>query len=111
MGTMTTQEAIQKSIENGYHGDLDTLVNLPAYAKNQIWMDPRFWKCLGKAMRWNLSASRCKSGCGCEEGTGVASHDGQCIFEAQQPEDVFYWHRLIDALASGKTIGQFFEEL
>lgn len=49
----SAQDAIKQAIEGGYKGDEHFLLNLPEYAKAQIWIDPLFWQALGKARKWN----------------------------------------------------------
>ncbi len=89
---MTIKQAIEKAIEGGYSNKDQEgwFIKLPEYAKCQIWLDLLFWQSLGKAMGW----------------------EGEDMY-LTLPMDahVAYWHRLIDHLAEGKTIEQFFAKL
>lgn len=51
---------------------------------NTVFLDPKFWQCLGKAMKWKK--------------LGVDSW-------------LYQWHGLIDHLAEGGTIETYFEKL
>lgn len=87
---MTIQEAIKKAIDGGW--DSTGMVH---EEKNDIcnglFLDPLFWKALGKAMWWG---------------------DGRFkVSDWQTHGWLFHWHRLIDHLAEGKSVESFFEQL
>lgn len=108
---MDIQTAIKKAIEGGYYKELlgSKSVAWDIYAEgirtwnvldpetkswdiphinfDKIFLDPKFWQCLGKAMGWQLEREW--------EGTHWKK----------------YWHRFIDHLAEGKTIEKYFEDL
>lgn len=119
---MKINEAINKAIENGYelhpilkertdivwnyeHGvlsfDVPILhgaeVHYERYKKNftNLLLDRNFWQALGKGMNWR--------------GTTYIQM-GQKINETA-PDWKYQWHSLIDALASGKSVEEFFGEL
>ena len=46
------QKAIEKSIEGGYDRDLTFQMDIYSSGDRTIFLDPEFWKCLGKAMGW-----------------------------------------------------------
>lgn len=60
---------------------------------NEIFLDPLFWKSLGKAMEWENNVY--------VEGKGIRD-----VKEWKQQ-----WHRFIDHLAEGKDAESFFESL
>ena len=93
---MTIKEAIKKAIEGGYNQEVQNWETTP---NKQLWMklfllDPAFWQCLGKAMRWASDLDLGRHG--------------------KKPSLIgylMYWHQLIDHLAAGKDINSFFEKL
>jgi len=89
------EKVILRSIEGGYDVPAWALVGWERggqYQWRSYLLDPEFWKCLGKAEGWGyLTVSR-------DDWT-------------QQPKWLYEWHRLIDHLASRKTVDSFFEEL
>lgn len=95
---MTIQEAIQKAVEGCY---LETSKWLPEHkadvlahlfeVKEKLLLTPLFWSALGKSLGW---------------GWGRAD-DGLNL----QPRWQVKWHRLIDHLASGKSIEDYFNNL
>ena len=106
------EQAVKKAIEAGYGNDdwrrwaeqdrneLKGFQFAELYgtdAQNQHFLDPSFWKSLGKALGW---PAYLKAG-------GLTSDE-----EAR--EDVAWkvmWHRFIDHLAEGKKAEDFFAEL
>ena len=96
---MTIQEAIKKAIEGGFeysYADKDPDL------ENSKWMylsTPSFWQCLGKSMGW----SECIKG-GHEEGKNFCGNN-------HIPQWKVEWHELIDCLASGKSIEDYFNQL
>lgn len=108
---MTIQKAIQKAVEGGYNDGWKVSQLVEA-----VLLDPSFWQALGKSMGWSsLICYRCNL-----EMPQGAMIDGH-IFEKQGTceckENVYfkpwlyYWHRLIDHLAEGKTIESYFTNL
>jgi len=81
---MTIEQAIQKALDGGWNGHQSWIKNPSA-----VFLDPLFWRSLGKAMGW------------CTEEVARYGLIGY----------VAYWHRFIDHLASGKDANSFFEEL
>ena len=93
---MTITETIQKAIEGGWENGIIWGTATKYVSKKNLsaaFLDPLFWQSLGKAMGWG--------------GIGTAdipqSH--------YTPGWIRYWHRLIDFLASGGTIEDFFKDL
>lgn len=87
---MTLQEVITKAIEGGYntHGWVPGEY-VSHDAECITFLDPLFWKSLGKAMGWRQD----------EDQWG------------DRAEWVSQWHRLIDHLAEGGAAESFFESL
>ena len=107
---MTIQETIKKAIEGGYINPFQWMENLiflryRGMGKNAerevflryIFLDPDFWKCLGKAIGWEIMYRPYKSG-------------STRNFDAIQGW-LYQWHRFIDHLAEGGTAEEFFKEL
>lgn len=67
--------------------------------KEQALLDPAFWQALGKAWGWAIH----KTPCGCDECS-------PSIVDRKTGWNV-HWHRLIDHLASGKSVEDFFATL
>ena len=58
--------------------------NEHGFPSTPFWLlDTTFWQCLGKTKKWEIPGK----------------------------EWLYHWHRLIDALASGKSIDEFFAGL
>ena len=100
---MTIQEAIKKAIEGGYK--MFGSVNKSNYWNGEdfnllekLFLDPEFWKCLGKAMRWGKN-TLCPL---CEAEYGE---------EFVPPMWQRYWHKLIEYLADGKSAEDYFKNL
>ena len=114
---MTITTAIKKAIEGGYKeprkftewnidkhkvkkmmlGDWSTSNGWSISIAN-ILLDPDFWEALGKSMGWGYE----EFGCGCKDFRRM---------KGQRKVWFGNWHRLIDHLASGKSIKSYFEEL
>jgi hypothetical protein len=122
---MEIKEAIQKAIEGGWGGLKDKkdieireievdndkrvfinfLDNTGNYSDHfpyylaEILLDPQFWKCLGKALGW-------------DEYTAV-EHGNWDDMRTMTKEIVLTWrikwHKLIDFLAEGNTIAEYFK--
>jgi len=104
---MTIKETIEKAIEGGYLGGKsfakyrnksgiivyeveDYVTPKPTMTISEAFLDPLFWKSLGKAMSW-----------------GEVRPDGVNY----KPEWLWRWHLFIDHLAKGKNPKSFFENL
>lgn len=93
-----TRQAIERAVEGGFEGNESFLLNLPEYAKCQIWLDPSFWQCLGKALN--------------PEGLRIKNGFGETVsLESQSAWYKTTWHRFIDHLIEGKDAESFFREL
>lgn len=88
------------------------------YKPAEILLDPAFWKALGKSRGWG-KCPNCdrahKDGykCGgCNE-TGIVDKLQEHTWDGVSYKGgaFYYWHRLIDALAAGKSIEDFFSSL
>lgn len=101
---MTIKRAIELAIEGGYqkYSDIeDFLDGKTTYHPIRFrFLDPLFWQCFGKVMGWKYP-----------DGTDVAKYRMNDPKHTAYPVYLYHWHRLIDALAEGKTIEQFFESL
>ena len=89
---MTIQEVITKAIEGGWnYKHAYFYCSLENECTDHAFNDPLFWQALGKKLGWRNS-----------DQTYV------------QPPDTnwrIHWHRLIDHLASNRTIESFFRDL
>lgn len=114
---MTIQQAIKKAIEGGYqqkenHRYPERFGNgLHGISEDfcifETLSDPTFWQSLGKAMGWKSRKHHLWPALEI-----IPKDDYEVVRREQVMEDWFYhWHRLIDFLAEGKTIEQFFEGL
>lgn len=100
---MTIQEAIQLAVNNGYPtfklflypGQEQTGISYTTWLEmvhGWILLDPLFWQALGKGMGWeNITPLL---------GENMIAPDWQTA-----------WHKLIDHVASGKSIEDFFANL
>ena len=108
---MKIQEVIKKAIEGGWNdkeyrtvhhkGKVDTWSH-----STSMFLDPNFWKCLGKAMEWGTVTMK----------RTVYPNDGNVICETMPenpdyPEYLYRWHKFIDHLAEGGSIVDYFEKL
>ena len=106
---MTIQQAIGKAIKGGWKPDKWDYTKEFPYGFEQkvqldypsILIDPSFWKCLGKEIGWE----------DCKPMKGRSSHLLVCdkwhIISCWR----IYWHLLINHLAAGKSIEEYFESL
>jgi hypothetical protein len=122
---MTIQEAIKLAIENGYNWERrkDYMAG-GSTSECLLVCDPKFWQCLGKGMGWGRDYFHEDDGktywdydyhcpmCGAiETNTEYGCPEG-CEYDV--PEIIswqHYWRELIDHLAEGKTIEDFFKTL
>jgi hypothetical protein len=95
---MTLTSAIKLASENGLLGSDSFNSGMIEISEGKVvrydfLFCPDFWRCLGKGMNWTTEWKDKK----------IAS-----MFEDPW---LYYWHSLIDHLASGGTIKSFFSEL
>ena len=92
---MTIEETLKKAIEGGWDEGRsivgDAWKGLSMKSTHKAFLDPLFWKSLGKAMGW-LDVTRVPKGHVCSK----------CC------EWLDNWHRFINHLASGGEIEEFF---
>ncbi|MCP6719716.1 MAG: hypothetical protein KJI72_00095 [Patescibacteria group bacterium] len=69
----------------------------------RIFLDPKFWQSLGKALGWKNQLGSCPLNCECEGGIVNCGWKGESW--------LYYWHRFTDHLAEEKPIEEFFKEL
>jgi hypothetical protein len=105
------KNAIEKAKEGGYdienahgtHGVMFQWVDEEGGGKvsNHFLLDPKWWQCLGKAMRWGEEYT-----CGC---TGEDKlWCGGC---EDSPSYIQYWHQFIDHIDNGGKANEFFKEI
>ncbi len=117
---MTISEAITKAVEGGYLKDkIDERgwewedfipenphikYGTPMERKYNVFLDPQFWKCLGKTMGWgnNLWIGEMRK---VDGNFQVETHKWELTMWEYQ------WHRFIDHLSEGGTPESFFKEL
>jgi len=97
---MKLEEIINKAIEGGYEPQyrielIKRTKRLPP--KEKIFIDPSFWKCLGKAMGW------------VEDDMPLEYHQESGYHWAKGWNGM--WHKFIDHLAEGGIAEEFFKEL
>lgn len=108
---MTIQEAIQKANEGGWKTTLEPYRSL-SEAIALALLDPLFWQALGKSMGWEKKTVVRR---GIIIGNFVIPTGQQ--FEEMGfdmdyiPTWCYHWHRLIDKLAEGGTIEDYFNNL
>jgi hypothetical protein len=90
---MYTEKYIQKAISGGF----DKMWEGTYGCQAEVFLDPEFWKCLGKAMGWKHKTTNDK----------ITQHKDCTRFCDWRRE----WHRFIDHLANGGSIEDFFKSL
>ena len=103
------EQIIKKAIEGGYpaQGYFSDIIQIKATdnvregLKNAMFLDPDFWKSLGKAMGWEIPVKA-----NYEEGGRKENQ-----FSVMQPSWKEQWHNFIDHLAEGKSAEDYFKEL
>ena len=115
---MTIQEAIEKAIEGGYLSEdirgrkaeveleVDILIIQAGnfemtVPESMVFLDHLFWHSLGKELGWKDRIYTAQ----------VGHVNGYHDKEVRQEKWRKQWHRLIDALAEGRTAEEYFETL
>ena len=91
---MTIKQFIEKGIEGGYPQDLAHYEKYPDQCV--VLLDPLAWQAVGKVEGWETKYFKCSPNCD----NKIRSDDWN-----------YQMHRMIDALAEGKTIEEFIETL
>lgn len=118
MKTNYIEIAIKLSIKGGYPVHWDDRMGMPYTSDNldskgnvsggsfitfeDVFLDPDFWRCLGKAERWEETCSGAL--------LKGFSHNQFCE-DCIKAGWVNKWHRFIDSLAQGESPNDFFEQL
>jgi len=115
------EQAIKKAIEGGYQYRVDfgsydypdKHFELPKKTVIEVFLDPDFWRALGKAEGWKKKVC---SRCGIIPTYAVKNKSSICYSCCIEPrididEQIYHWHRFIDHLAEGKEAEEFFKEL
>lgn len=103
-------QAVMKAMEQGYGVDYPIREDHRAVWCDHAFLDPFFWKTLGKALEWGSfyddeGTLRIYTGQGWYPDThNLPSGSDEMMWQAQ-------WHRFIDHLASGKGAESFFENI
>lgn len=101
---MTIQSFIEKAIEGGWIPySYETPVPDNGAIQKAILLDPLAWKAVGKAEGWKGSCDVC----GSRTALNCSGSDGGGIMDTW----LWYMHRMIDALAEGKTIEEYLATL
>lgn len=114
---MTIKQAIQKAIEGGW--SREAVKGTEDWYFNDIFLDPLFWKSLGKAMGWNEHEITIKvpaqtvhrirrDRSGGEDIEWPAHSRKRKVMTKKWLKE---WHRFIDHLADGGTAESFFKYL
>lgn len=112
MNDMTINEAFNNAIKNGWRPDIKEVVDNIGTTENyfihrdlsiyEMCLDPLFWQALGKSMGWGEDAQLKYYG----EDEDESMLGGVLWFPWEEK-----WHALIDHLASGKSIEDYFQSL
>jgi len=84
---MTIQAFIENAVQGGIPRDAVDGVNV-----YELLLNPELWKAVGKVEGWNV-------------------HDNSRNLYEAKPHWLYLQHRMIDALAEGKTLEQYLETL
>jgi len=123
---MTIKTFIEKAIEGAwrykYAGNLVSVDDINGLVEfmtphettfeihiSQILLDPLAWQAVGKVEGWYEERVICRGSIACEK--GVDERHNPCVWETRQAKWKQEMHRMIDALAEGKTIEKFIETL
>ena len=114
---MEIQTAIERALEGGWNAEecAPPIGSRDKFNIERMLIDPSFWQALGKSLGWKRVCKRCgdesmaKSLGACDlcEGQG---RDRALLFRFQDAW-LFHWHELIDHLAEGKSIKDFFKDI
>lgn len=100
---MTLQQAIEKAKQGGYILPAPCEIEgIEVYHKGDTLLDSLFWQALGKSMGWGEDAQLKYYG----EDEDESMLGGVLWFPWEEK-----WHALIDHLASGKSIEDYFQSL
>lgn len=113
---MTIEQTIQKSIEGGYVGISNTYHKwdgIRTFTAKEvikkcpevIFLDPKFWQALGKALGWKQKYTSMIRELRYDDVPPMRIH------APEYDEWMFWWHRFIDHLAEDKDAESFFKEL
>ena len=115
---MTIEQAIKKAIEGGWNfSDIATdekylieeMEERPSTRYRQIFLDPNFWKCLGKVMGYE-EIYYCEDKEHCEF-AGTPPFECQGHYKRPNNSWEAIWHEFINYLADGKSAEDYFKEL
>lgn len=98
---MTIQQFIEKAIEGGWRPKPEHESNSMIFGPqltNALFLDPEAWKAVGKVEGWPKLANQL-------EENEVEFQDGVML------ASTFYMHRMIDALAEGKSVEEYLATL
>jgi hypothetical protein len=97
-----TLKAVERAVEGGWVPfSYEEPLSLNLVAQKAILLDPAFWQALGRVEGWNLLQY---------SPWAIRDSEGDFV-EEKVPEYIVHMHRLIDHLADGGTIEQFFTNL
>lgn len=90
------EQAIKEAMKKGGYDKRVGLFGIDLfYVENgDVLLDPLFWQALGKVRKWGVSNS-------------ILTDFGEVYTSGY----LYYWHRFIEHLASGKDAESFFKEL
>jgi hypothetical protein len=99
------EQAIKDAVERGYEPQVERYPEMAGISSLQIatamqadvFIDPAFWKALGKARGWTTDADY--------------KYWQKSVAEWEAMYWKKFWHRFIDHLADGKDAESFFEQL
>jgi hypothetical protein len=118
---MKFEKVLKKAIKSGYdfEAKCDYMAGGSA-ARALILIDPEFWQAVGKSFKWTDNKIRMCVGCGValrwnENPTIDGKHSGKNGCGSDIVEYEGQWliemHRLLDYLAEGRTVEEFFKNL
>ena len=90
---MTIKETVLKAVEGGYSLEDETDLSPE---EERLFLDPLFWKCLGKAMHWDSLILEILD----EEDEGKMIDPNEWVMK---------WHDFIEHLRKGGDIKSFFQ--
>lgn len=126
------KEAIQKAIEGGYvnqalkfkseyaidfrdlrGGQLEIYNKmLEEYLTTKAFLDPLFWQCLGKGLKWGIVDGICPKCCYNGKKGWLISNPVTCPnCHTCRGDWLYNWHRFIEHIANGGNVEEFFINL